>query len=203
VVSIDAPDDTVEAESTYTPLATVQNYGNRAETFDVVCTIDGYADTSTVPSLLPDSVFQISFADWSAPSVGPYTICVRAHVLSDPNPSNDSLCQSIEAVTGLEEIRHYSSVPLRTQLFQNTPNPFSRTTTIEYAVSGGADVDVSVYDSSGRLVKVLVNERKTPGYYVSTWDGRDENGNGMSNGIYFCKMVSGKTFESKKMALVR
>jgi hypothetical protein len=201
MVSLDSP-DSAQVGSFYTPLATVHNYGNRTETFDLVCTIDGYTDTSGVSALPPDSSRQISFADWTVPAVGPYTMCVRAYVVGDMNTANDSLCKSIEA-TGVEETRHFSSVPTRTQIFQNTPNPFSRFTSIEYAISEGARVELLVYDSSGRLVKVLLRESKSPGYYTQTWDGRDENGNTMSSGIYFCKLVSGKTIHSTKMALVR
>ncbi len=202
MVSLDSG-DTAFVGSPYTPLATVHNYGNRTETFDVICRIDGYADTFGVSSLPPDSSRQITFVDWTAPSAGSYTMCVRAYVIGDMNSTNDSLCKPIQAVTGLEETRHFSSVPTRTQVFQNTPNPFSKLTSIEYAVSEEARVELLVYDGSGRLAKVLLRESKSPGYYTHLWDGRDEYGNAMSSGIYFCKLVAGTTVHSMKMALVR
>ncbi len=203
VVTIDAPPETVDVDSTYTPCATVHNYGNRAETFDAICTINGYTDTSTVSNLLPDSSVQVCFQNWSAPGLGQYTMCVKAYVVNDGNAANDSLCQVIESVTGVEESRLFSRVPRRTQVFQNSPNPFSRTTSIEYAISKEAAVRLSVYDATGRVVKVLVAENKLAGYYTANWNGTDENGIAAPSGIYFYKLECGRIVESRKMVIVR
>lgn len=84
------------------------------------------------------------------------------------------------------------------RLNQNFPNPFNPVTKINYSISKGGNVNLSVFDSKGNLVKNLVNERKQAGeYYV------EFNGNSLSSGIYFYSInVNGLT-ETRKMMLVK
>jgi len=203
VASIDSPPDSVYVDSIYTPTATVENFGNRTETFDVVCTIDGYADTASVVDLGPGLTDQVSFTDWTVPGIGPFTVCVKTLVGDDGDPVNDSLCQTVETFIGVHELRYTSLTPAETRVLQNVPNPFTKTTVVHYTVAVPGNVSLYVYDSSGRIVKLLVDEMMSPGAYAVDWNGGDELGNPLSSGIYFYKLVSGKTVESRKMVLVR
>jgi hypothetical protein len=102
-------------------------------------------------------------------------------------------------------------------LAQNYPNPFNPSTRIKYTVGGvrdqgpgageaGAGVSglgtsktsLIVYDLLGRQVAVLVNERKSPGSYEVSFDGR-----GLSSGVYFYRLTAGPYVASRKMLLVR
>jgi hypothetical protein len=70
------------------------------------------------------------------------------------------------------------------------PNPFRDRTAIHYLVEGrGAQVDVSIYDVTGRRVKMLVRSQLEPGRYETSWDGRDEQGQRVAHGLYFVRMV--------------
>jgi hypothetical protein len=103
VVSIDAPPDTVDPNTGYIPKATVMNYGECEETFDVICTIDGYSDTETV-TLGPGGSLQVSFASWTSGGAGEtYTQTVTTHLAGDENPGNDILLQSI-TVIGIHDV---------------------------------------------------------------------------------------------------
>ena len=57
-------------------------------------------------------------------------------------------------------------------LSQNYPNPFNPETTIRYTLSSAQDVNLSVYDPSGRTVKTLYSGVSAPGAYHVQWDGR-------------------------------
>ena len=46
-------------------------------------------------------------------------------------------------------------------------------------------VNRSIYDLSGRLMRVLVDGPKEPGYYSVSWHGRDEAGRAVRTGVYF------------------
>ena len=99
VVSIDSPLDTVCFDATYEPCATVQNYGNRAETFNAVLTLDSYAETLQVIDLLPNTSTQICFTDWTVP-VTPdttYVMTVCTEVSGDTNATNDCAEESLFA----------------------------------------------------------------------------------------------------------
>ncbi|MCK4513565.1 right-handed parallel beta-helix repeat-containing protein, partial [bacterium] len=54
-------------------------------------------------------------------------------------------------------------------LDQNRPNPFNPTTAISYAVPKESRVRIAVYDLSGRLVRVLVDELRPPGEHSVLW----------------------------------
>jgi hypothetical protein len=76
------------------------------------------------------------------------------------------------------------SPPLFT-LQQNYPNPFNQTTVIRFTNKNSGFMAISFYNSSGQLIKILVNEYKTVGEHPVHWDGMDEKGNKVSSGIYF------------------
>lgn len=92
----------------------------------------------------------------------------------------------------------------RFNLQANYPNPFNPTTTIEYSVSKTATVDLSVYDVTGRLVRVLDAGTREPGVYTATWDGTDMKGEWLASGIYFCRLkLEGEISLTRKMVLIR
>jgi hypothetical protein len=73
----------------------------------------------------------------------------------------------------------------------NYPNPFSKTTTIAYVLTGATDekVEVKIYTVAGRLIRTLRDPvRETVNYRELTWDGRDEQGDEVANGVYFAKI---------------
>jgi len=83
------------------------------------------------------------------------------------------------------------------------PNPFSSRTRIEYAATGPDPVRLSVYDLLGRRVKTVVDG--APGYGIRNviWDGRDDRGNELANGVYICRLVTGRGSRSHKTILLR
>ncbi len=88
-------------------------------------------------------------------------------------------------------------------LSQNYPNPFNPQTTIDFTLTRGERVRVSVHDAAGRLVKELTNELYGPGIWSVTWNGKDDGGKDVSSGVYFLKLKSASLEDAKKMTLVR
>lgn len=93
-------------------------------------------------------------------------------------------------------------VPRNVRLSQNHPNPFNPTTIIEYELPEARQVELRVYDLQGRVVRVLVDERRSAGVHRITWDGTDERDQ-RASGVYFYRMEAGGKIEVKKMVLVR
>ena len=92
----------------------------------------------------------------------------------------------------------------------NYPNPFSEQTKVVYVLTSLTDeyVKVKIYTVSGRLIRTLrETERAVINYRTLTWDGRDEKGNVVANGVYFGRIIAsreGKKVEKTiKMAKVR
>lgn len=84
------------------------------------------------------------------------------------------------------------------KLSQNYPNPFNPSTVIYYTVPKSGNVNISIYNSAGMLVKELVNGYNETGKYSVSF-----NGTSLASGVYYYKMVSGSYTETRKMILVK
>lgn len=85
-------------------------------------------------------------------------------------------------------------------LFQNFPNP---STTINYSVPGASNVNITVYDINGQVVKNLLSEFKNSGNYSLNWDGNNDSGSKVSSGTYFYQIQIGDFVQTKKMILLK
>jgi len=83
------------------------------------------------------------------------------------------------------------------------PNPFGAMTTISYQLAAPSMVQLTVFDISGRRVRSLVNDQQAGGNHSVIWNGADENGRGVSTGVYFCILSAGEYTESRKVVLIR
>ncbi len=90
-------------------------------------------------------------------------------------------------------------LPLELQVFQNYPNPFARTTTINYQVPEPSEVRFEVVDLLGRNVRSSVQGAKAPGTHTIQFDSR-----GLSSGVYFYRIVAnGAATESRQLLIAK
>lgn len=90
------------------------------------------------------------------------------------------------------------------RLLPGAPNPFNPRTVLAFEVSRAADVDLSVVDARGRLVRVLVDGRRVvAGRHEVVWDGRDGRGRQVSAGVYFAVIRAAGRQEVGRLVLVR
>ncbi len=95
-------------------------------------------------------------------------------------------------------------VPSSFVLEQNYPNPFNPATTIRYTLEKDADVELAVYDVTGRLVRELVGRRMSSGAHQAVWDGRNNTGIPMSSGIYLYRLkAAGTVIATRRMVLLK
>jgi photosystem II stability/assembly factor-like uncharacterized protein len=81
-----------------------------------------------------------------------------------------------------------SNLPIKYALEQNYPNPYNNKTIIKYTLPAQSHVDLKIYDILGRETKTLVNNMQEPGYYVTHWDGKNNDQRNVASGIYICKI---------------
>jgi len=93
--------------------------------------------------------------------------------------------------------------PLVDYLSQNTPNPFNPTTTIAFGLAKPADITLRIYDTTGRLVRVLADGRYAAGPQAEVWDGRDDSGRPVASGVYFYRLDTRTNVLTRKMLLVK
>ena len=96
-----------------------------------------------------------------------------------------------------------SELPKATSLSQNFPNPFNPITRLKFSLKEKGHVSMRIYDVSGRLVRVLINEVREAGSYEVVWDGTNDGGRGTASGIYFCRMEAEDYERTLKMVQLR
>ena len=93
-------------------------------------------------------------------------------------------------------------VPSPEILLYNYPNPFSTSTTISFnlATNIHKNIQINIYNIKGQLVKQLsiLNSKSS-----IKWDGKDENGRELPNGIYLYQLNYGNQSITKKMVILR
>ncbi|MFQ6103971.1 MAG: FlgD immunoglobulin-like domain containing protein [Candidatus Glassbacteria bacterium] len=104
--------------------------------------------------------------------------------------------------TGIEKAKEMPGTH-RTELLQNSPNPFNPSTEIRFSVEKETRVTLRIYDIRGRRVKTLLDRRLPEGPKILTWDGTDARGISLPSGVYFYRLdVAGESM-TRKMLLVR
>jgi flagellar hook assembly protein FlgD len=74
----------------------------------------------------------------------------------------------------------------------------------KYDVERRGTVIIDIYSVLGQRVRRLVEERKSPGSYSASWDGRDEDGIELSEGLYFYVLrFDGTSTTSQKMLMLK
>ncbi|MBI4725932.1 T9SS type A sorting domain-containing protein [candidate division TA06 bacterium] len=105
---------------------------------------------------------------------------------------------------GAQLISALTTSPVAADLsLQNSPNPFKQLTTINYQLATPGQVSLKIYNISGRLVKTLADRVQGAGEHSVKWDGRDDNGKEVANGVYFYRLNAGPSYQTKRMILLK
>jgi len=83
------------------------------------------------------------------------------------------------------------------------PNPFNSQTFIEFGLPKPTFVKLEVYNILGQRIKTLVKGDMEAGRHLLVWSGKDDDGNGLSSGLYFCRLRAGQLTSTGRMLLLR
>lgn len=106
----------------------------------------------------------------------------------------------IEIQSGSLNFEH-KPVPSEFRLFPAYPNPFNPVTTIRFDIpdsKASEKINLSIFDIKGREVVSLVNGHRPAGSYNLKW-----NAGGYSSGVYFARLIRGRSVESQKIILLK
>ena len=97
-------------------------------------------------------------------------------------------------------------MPAETALLPNYPNPFNPETWIPYQLAEPASITFTIYDMNGQAVRTLEVGRQPAGVYRSRnraayWDGRNQQGETVANGVYFYTLSADDLTSTRKMLL--
>ena len=98
-------------------------------------------------------------------------------------------------------------VPNEFYLFQNFPNPFKEKTTIKYCVAYKTRVRITVFNTEGEIIEMLIDEEKEAGTYKSEFPQaanillEDKSDKQLKNGNYLYRLEAGNYTSDKQMIL--
>ena len=98
--------------------------------------------------------------------------------------------------------------PEKTVLLPNYPNPFNPETWIPYQLANASDVQITIYDTKGIVIRTLGLGHQTAGYYTNRnraayWDGRNGLGENVANGVYFYQLQTDDVSLTRKMLILK
>ena len=99
-------------------------------------------------------------------------------------------------------------IPEETALLPNYPNPFNPETWIPYQLANPSDVQITIYDTRGTVVRHLDLGHQQEGYYTSRsraayWDGRNDVGERVASGVYFYQLQADNLSLLRKMVILK
>ncbi|MEO8665262.1 MAG: M12 family metallo-peptidase [Ignavibacteria bacterium] len=115
----------------------------------------------------------------------------------DSSASNNSyLLTFVRTKVGINVIS--SVVPEQFSLGNNYPNPFNPETNIKFDIAKSTLATLVIFDSRGREINTLINEKLAPGSYQYSF-----NAINLPSGVYFYRLVTTEFSETKRMILIK
>ncbi len=121
---------------------------------------------------------------------------------------NDGSIAFQKGIANLQKLLETVSIPKKTALLANYPNPFNPETWIPYQLAKPVKVNLTIFDAKGTTVHKLVLGYQQSGKYQSRdraayWDGKNEVGETVASGIYFYIFTAGDFTATRKMLLIK
>jgi len=139
---------------------------------------------------------------WTVPEI--LTENARIRIVQDNTGTNYEDSSGDFIITDTQtSIEILETNPTAFTLHDNYPNPFNPATTISYELSGTSDVELTIYDQLGKVVRTLVKGQQHANYYQIHWDGRNTVGKQVVSGVYVYRLKVDTNSQARKMMLLR
>jgi hypothetical protein len=178
--------------------ATTWNSGTQETiTWDVANSDNGIVNCQTVNILMSEGAITFPHVLASGvPNDGSQMITVppvnvpdaRVMVQAADNIFYDINDGDITIIVDATDVTLPNAVAAGLSLEPARPNPFAGTTRIAYSVPTRGHASMRIYDTAGRLVRVLFDETVAEGQHAAEWDGLDRSGSPVASGVYFVRL---------------
>ena len=92
---------------------------------------------------------------------------------------------------------------INVELAQNYPNPFNSSTTIQYTLPRRSVIEFTIYNILGQVVREWNFGSKGAGVHLVLWDGRNDSGVDAASGVYFYRLRTEDSMETRRMVLLK
>ncbi len=106
-----------------------------------------------------------------------------------------------EGATGVREAQWSGGQVLKTRLERPMPNPARTRVAIRYTLDAQRQTLLQMHDLTGRVVRTLCVTSMKRGAYSVTWNGTDDRGRSLANGVYFVRLTAGDYRATEKVVL--
>jgi len=127
------------------------------------------------------------------------------------NIANNKLCppypECFEDYVGEQNCYQVSitepALPITYNLYNPYPNPFNPVTTLRYDLPTDTDVNITIYDMMGRIIRTLVSNQQSAGYKSIQWNATNNAGAPVSAGLYLSMIQAGDFRQTRKIVLLK
>ena len=64
-------------------------------------------------------------------------------------------------------------------------------------------MSVQIFALDGKKVRTLINESREPGEVNLDWNGKNDAGQRVPSGAYFCRLESGTQVDTRKLLMLK
>jgi len=107
---------------------------------------------------------------------------------------------SVQSSTGVAD---KLEMPESYNLKQNYPNPFNPSTTISFSLAERTNVNITIFDLTGRIVSTLVDESMDAGTHNIVWNAVNNFGESLATGVYFYTMRTENFSATKSLTIIK
>ena len=119
----------------------------------------------------------------------------RIFVFGGYNANNNEILSSVEyfgeTITAIEAPQPPVTLPSTFVHITGYPNPFNGIAHLQVVVQQRADVELSIYDLHGRLIKNIFRGQLTAGNHQFAWNGNDNSEQPVASGMYLAIVRAG------------
>ncbi len=101
------------------------------------------------------------------------------------------------SATSIDQLEN-AKMPVQFELEQNFPNPFNPSTTISFSIPGAEFVKLSVYNTLGQQIALLLNQPLSAGQYQVMFDASN-----LVSGTYYYQIEAGNFTSVKRLVLIK
>ena len=95
------------------------------------------------------------------------------------------------------------AAPIALEFARPTPNPARGQALLRYVLPHAGEMELALFDVSGRRVRVLARGTHPAGSFTERWDGTDSNGRVLPDGVYLARLTFANNRLVQRLSLIR